>query len=51
MMDRLQGPQPSAEDDPDGADAIVLACTEIQLLVGADDSPVPVTRKNSSNPH
>lgn len=25
-----------------GADAIVLACTEIQLLVGADDSPVPV---------
>lgn len=25
-----------------GADAIVLACTEIQLLVSADDSPVPL---------
>jgi aspartate racemase len=25
-----------------GADAIVLACTEIQLLVGPDDSPVPL---------
>lgn len=25
-----------------GADAIVLACTEIGLLVGADDSPVPL---------
>lgn len=25
-----------------GAQAIVLACTEIQLLVGEDDSPVPV---------
>jgi aspartate racemase len=26
----------------DGADAIVLACTEIQLLVGASDAPVPI---------
>lgn len=25
-----------------GADAIVLACTEIQLLVGPEDSPVPL---------
>ena len=25
-----------------GADAIVLACTEIELLLGADDSPVPL---------
>lgn len=25
-----------------GAETIVLACTEIQLLVGADDAPVPV---------
>lgn len=25
-----------------GADAIVLACTEIQMLVGAEDSPVPL---------
>jgi aspartate racemase len=26
----------------DGAEAIVLACTEIQLLVGPGDSPVPI---------
>ena len=25
-----------------GADAVVLACTEIGLLVGADDAPLPV---------
>ncbi|MFI7099600.1 aspartate/glutamate racemase family protein [Streptomyces sp. NPDC050161] len=25
-----------------GADAVVLGCTEIELLIGADDSPVPV---------
>lgn len=25
-----------------GAEAVVLGCTEIELLVGADDSPVPV---------
>jgi aspartate racemase len=25
-----------------GAEGIVLGCTEIELLVGADDSPVPV---------
>lgn len=25
-----------------GADGIILGCTEIELLVGADDSPVPV---------
>lgn len=25
-----------------GADAVILGCTEITLLVGADDSPVPV---------
>lgn len=32
-----------------GADAIVLACTEIQLLVGADDSPVPVIDSMASH--
>ena len=26
----------------EGADAVVLACTEIELLVGASDSPVPL---------
>ncbi|MGP3977300.1 aspartate/glutamate racemase family protein [Streptomyces sp. 8N114] len=26
----------------DGAEGIVLGCTEIELLIGADDSPVPV---------
>lgn len=26
----------------DGADGIILGCTEIELLVGTDDSPVPV---------
>ena len=26
----------------DGAQAILLGCTEIDLLVGAEDSPVPV---------
>ena len=25
-----------------GAEAILLGCTEIELLVGAEDSPVPV---------
>jgi aspartate racemase len=25
-----------------GAEAIVLACTEIELLLGPDDSPVPL---------
>jgi aspartate racemase len=25
-----------------GAECILLGCTEIDLLVGADDSPVPV---------
>jgi aspartate racemase len=25
-----------------GAEAVVLGCTEIELLVSADDSPVPV---------
>ena len=25
-----------------GAEAVVLGCTEIMLLVGADDSPVPL---------
>jgi aspartate racemase len=25
-----------------GAEAIVLGCTEIMLLVGSDDSPVPL---------
>ncbi len=31
-----------AELAEQGAEAIVLACTEIQLLVGAEDSPVPL---------
>nr|WP_274636602.1 aspartate/glutamate racemase family protein [Microbacterium bovistercoris] len=26
----------------DGAEGVILGCTEIELLVGADDSPVPV---------
>jgi len=26
----------------DGAEAVILGCTEIELLVGAEDSPVPV---------
>ena len=26
----------------DGAEGVVLGCTEIELLVGAGDSPVPV---------
>jgi aspartate racemase len=26
----------------DGAEAILLGCTEIDLLIGAEDSPVPV---------
>ncbi|GAA1524054.1 aspartate/glutamate racemase family protein [Actinomadura kijaniata] len=26
----------------DGAEGVVLGCTEIELLIGADDSPVPV---------
>jgi aspartate racemase len=25
-----------------GAEGIILGCTEIELLIGADDSPVPV---------
>jgi aspartate racemase len=25
-----------------GAEGVVLGCTEIELLIGADDSPVPV---------
>jgi aspartate racemase len=25
-----------------GAQGVILGCTEIELLVGADDSPVPV---------
>lgn len=26
----------------DGAEGVILGCTEIELLVGAEDSPVPV---------
>ena len=26
----------------DGAEAVILGCTEIELLIGAQDSPVPV---------
>jgi len=39
----MSSPTPAAGRWPlAGADGIILGCTEIELLISADDSPVPV---------